>query len=200
MAQMGSFVPARTALIGAVDRIYCRVGASDNLARGESTFLTEMLETAAILNSATEQSLVIMDEVGRGTGTRDGLAIARSVSEHLLDTIKCRTLFATHYHELANMARPRLVNRSLLVEEADGEIIFRRRLVEGATRESYGIHVARLAGIPGDVLQRAEEIMRMLKPVERPSVAPLNPDSKRKKPPDKRDSDSFSQPDLFTLM
>jgi DNA mismatch repair protein MutS len=197
MAQMGSFVPARNAEIGVVDRIYCRVGAQDNLARGESTFLTEMLETAAILNSATEQSLVIMDEVGRGTGTRDGLAIARSVSEHLLDTVKCRTLFATHYHELASIVHPRLVNRSLLVEEADGEIIFRRRLIQGAAEESYGIHVARLAGVPDRVLQRAEEIMLELKAAEKPFTGPLEPDCKRKKTPNKRDAVSFSQPDLF---
>ena len=159
MAQIGSFVPARTAEIGVADRIYCRVGASDNLARGESTFLTEMLETAAILNSATEMSLVIMDEVGRGTGTRDGLAIAQAVSEYLLDTVRCRTLFATHYHELASISHPRLANRSLLVEESGGEIIFRRRLIEGAAAESYGLHVANLAGIPGEVLERAEAIM-----------------------------------------
>ena len=163
MAQIGSFVPARTAEIGVADRIYCRVGASDNLARGESTFLTEMLETASILNSATEQSLVIMDEVGRGTGTRDGLAIAQAVSEYLLDTVRCRTLFATHYHELAAIRHPRLANRSLLVEESGGEIIFRRRLIEGAAAESYGLHVANLAGIPGEVLERAEAIMRTLK-------------------------------------
>jgi DNA mismatch repair protein MutS len=163
MAQIGSFVPARTAEIGVADRIYCRVGASDNLARGESTFLTEMLETAAILNSATEQSLVIMDEVGRGTGTRDGLAIAQAVSEYLLDTVRCRALFATHYHELASLKHPRLANRSLLVDDSGGEIIFRRRLVEGAAAESYGLHVASLAGVPEEVLRRAEELMLTLK-------------------------------------
>jgi DNA mismatch repair protein MutS len=159
MAQMGSFVPARKAEIGAADRIYCRVGASDNLARGESTFLTEMLETAAILDSATERSLVIMDEVGRGTGARDGLAIAQAVSEYLLDTVRCRALFATHYHELAAMSNPRMANRSLLVEESGGEIVFRRRLVEEAAAESYGLHVARLAGIADEVLVRAEQLM-----------------------------------------
>ncbi|MDR0685147.1 MAG: DNA mismatch repair protein MutS [Spirochaetaceae bacterium] len=181
MAQIGSFVPARAAEIGVADRIYCRVGASDNLARGESTFLTEMLETAAILNSATEQSLVIMDEVGRGTGTRDGLAIAQAVSEYLLDTVRCRSLFATHYHELAGLRHPRLANRSLLVEENGGEIIFRRRLIEGAAAESYGLHVANLAGIPGEVLERAEAIMRTLKP----GALPLPPDvpSPDKTPP-----------------
>lgn len=167
MAQVGSFVPARAAEIGIADRIYCRVGASDNLARGESTFLTEMLETAAILNSATTRSLVIMDEVGRGTGTRDGLAIAQAVSEYLLNIVRCRTLFATHYHELASLEHPRLANRSLLVEESGDEILFRRRLVEGAAAESYGIHVAQLAGVPETVLQRAEQIMRLLKSGEK---------------------------------
>jgi DNA mismatch repair protein MutS len=174
MAQMGGFVPARSAEIGIADRIYCRVGASDNLARGESTFLTEMLETAAILNSATESSLVIMDEVGRGTGTRDGLAIARAVSEYLLNTVRCRTLFATHYHELSALEHPRLVNRSLLVEDSGGEILFRRRLVEGAAAESYGIHVAQLAGVPEVVLRRAEQVMLELKSGDRltPETAP----------------------------
>jgi DNA mismatch repair protein MutS len=179
MAQMGSFVPARTAEIGAADRIYCRVGASDNLARGESTFLTEMLETAAILNSATEHSLVIMDEVGRGTGTRDGLAIAQAVSEYLLNTLRCRTLFATHYHELAAIRHPRLANRSLLVEESGGEIIFRRRIIEGAAAESYGLHVANLACIPDDVLQRAEQIMAKLKSGEKTLTGLDGPDETR---------------------
>ncbi|MDR3356112.1 MAG: DNA mismatch repair protein MutS [Spirochaetaceae bacterium] len=186
MAQMGSFVPARVAEIGVADRIYCRVGASDNLARGESTFLSEMLETAAILNSATERSLVIMDEVGRGTGTRDGLAIARAVSEYLLDTVRCRALFATHYHELAALRHPRLANRSLLVEEIDGEIVFRRRLVEGAAAESYGLHVASLAGIPDEVLRRAEELMLSLKSGERApppsaSFTPARPEAAARK-------------------
>jgi DNA mismatch repair protein MutS len=183
MAQMGSFVPARTAEIGATDRIYCRVGASDNLARGESTFLTEMLETAAILNSATERSLVIMDEVGRGTGTRDGLAIAQAVSEYLLDTVRCRTLFATHYHELAAIRHPRLVNRSLLVEESGGEIVFRRRLVEGAAAESYGLHVASLAGVPEEVLRRAEQVMAGLKSGEKtPPPDETQPESGKARP------------------
>jgi DNA mismatch repair protein MutS len=160
MAQGGSFVPASEAVIGLVDRIYCRVGASDNLARGESTFLVEMNETAYILHTATEKSLVIMDEVGRGTGTRDGLAIARAVCEDLLNHKKCRTLFATHYHELSKIAHPRLVNRSMETSDNQGEIVFLRRLREGPAEESYGIHVARLAGLPERVLQRAEEIMR----------------------------------------
>ncbi|MDR2785412.1 MAG: DNA mismatch repair protein MutS [Treponema sp.] len=162
MAQMGSFVPAREAEIGIVDRIYCRVGASDNLARGESTFLVEMNETAYILHTATERSLVIMDEVGRGTGTNDGFSIAWAVSEELLEHIRCRTLFATHYHELARISHPRMANRSMEVLDRDGEIVFLRKLKEGPTGESYGIHVASLAGISDRVIERAGEIMEKL--------------------------------------
>jgi DNA mismatch repair protein MutS len=163
MAQAGSFVPAREARIGICDRIYCRVGASDNLARGESTFLVEMNETAFILNTATEKSLVIMDEVGRGTGTNDGLSIAWAVSEELLNRIGCRTLFATHFHELSILSHPRLANRSMEVLDKDGKIIFLRKLKEGPAAESYGIHVARLAGLSENVLGRAEQIMELLK-------------------------------------
>jgi DNA mismatch repair protein MutS len=167
MAQAGSFVPAQEARIGLVDRIYCRVGASDNLARGESTFLMEMNETAYILHTATERSLVIMDEVGRGTGTNDGLSIAWAVSEELLERLRCRTLFATHYHELAMIAHPRMANRSMEARERGGEIVFLRKLREGPTAESYGLHVARLAGLPDAVLDRAERILERLKMNER---------------------------------
>ncbi len=163
MAQMGSFVPAREAHIGIVDRIFCRVGASDNVARGESTFLVEMNETANILHSATTQSLVIMDEVGRGTGTNDGLSIAWAICEELLNNIQCRTLFATHYHELSRIEHPRLANRSMEVLEQEGKIIFLRKLKEGATEESYGLFVAQLAGIPERVLSRAAQIMDQLR-------------------------------------
>jgi DNA mismatch repair protein MutS len=163
LAQIGSFVPAREAEIGVVDKVFCRVGASDNLARGESTFLVEMNETANILRNATDRSLVVMDEVGRGTGTNDGLAIARAVCEELLDSIGCRTLFATHYHELSRITHPRLANRSMEVAERDGGIVFLRRLREGATTESYGIHVAGLAGLPDRVLSRAAAILERLK-------------------------------------
>jgi DNA mismatch repair protein MutS len=163
MAQMGSFIPAREGRIGLCDRIYCRVGASDNLARGESTFLVEMNETAYILNTATEKSLVIMDEVGRGTGTNDGLSIAWAVSEELLGRVQCRTFFATHYHELSLLRHPRMVNRSMEVREKDGEILFLRRLKEGPAAGSYGIHVARLAGLSPSVLERAGQIMTRLK-------------------------------------
>ncbi|MCL2192030.1 MAG: DNA mismatch repair protein MutS [Treponema sp.] len=163
MAQMGSFIPANGGRIGLCDRIYCRVGASDNLARGESTFLVEMNETACILNTASEKSLVIMDEVGRGTGTNDGLSIAWAVSEELLGRIGCRTFFATHYHELSLLSHPRVVNRSMEVQEKGGQIIFMRRLQEGPTSESYGIPVARLAGLSDSVLDRAGQIMERLR-------------------------------------
>jgi DNA mismatch repair protein MutS len=162
MAQAGSFVPASEARIGLCDRIYCRVGASDNLARGESTFLVEMNETAFILNTATEKSLVIMDEVGRGTGTNDGLSIAWSVSEELLNR-SCRTLFATHFHELSLLSHPRLANRSMEVLDKDEKIVFLRKLKEGPAAESYGIHVAKLAGLSDAVLKRASLIMERLK-------------------------------------
>jgi len=166
MAQIGSFVPAREAEIGVVDKIFCRVGASDNLARGESTFLVEMNETANILRTAGPRSLVVMDEVGRGTGTNDGLSIAWAVCEDLLSEIRCRTLFATHYHELSRIVHPRLANRSMEVAEQDGEIVFLRHLREGATAESYGLHVARLAGIPERVLDRAQAILATVRRTE----------------------------------
>jgi DNA mismatch repair protein MutS len=167
MAQIGSFIPAKEAEIGMVDRIYCRVGASDNLARGESTFLVEMNETAYILHTATERSLVIMDEVGRGTGTNDGLSIAWAVCEELLDNIKCRTLFATHYHELSLISHPALANRSMEVVDRHGEIVFLRKLKEGSAGESYGLPVARLAGLPERVLRQAARIMARLKENEK---------------------------------
>jgi DNA mismatch repair protein MutS len=163
MAQMGSFVPAREASIGIADRVFCRVGASDNLARGESTFLVEMNETAHILRTATDRSLVIMDEVGRGTGTSDGLAIAWAVCEELLNRTGSRTLFATHYHELSLISHPRLANRSMEVLERNGEIIFLRKLKEGPAAESYGLHVAALAGLPAAVLERAGELLLNLR-------------------------------------
>jgi DNA mismatch repair protein MutS len=163
MAQIGSFVPAREVDIGLVDRIYCRVGASDNLARGESTFLTEMNETAYILRTATNRSLVIMDEVGRGTGTNDGLSIAWAVSEELLGHIKCRTLFATHYHELSELTHEHMANRSMEVLEKEGELVFLRKLKEGPSTESYGLHVAHLAGLPTRVISRAHRILERLR-------------------------------------
>ncbi|WP_461255001.1 DNA mismatch repair protein MutS [Treponema sp. R80B11-R83G3] len=163
MAQTGSFVPASQARIGLCDRIYCRVGACDNLARGESTFLVEMNETAFILNTATEKSLVIMDEVGRGTGTNDGLSIAWAVSEELLNKVGCRTLFATHFHELSLLSHPRLANYSMEVLEQGEKIVFLRRLKNGPAAESYGLFVAMLAGLSRNVLERAGQIMKLLK-------------------------------------
>jgi DNA mismatch repair protein MutS len=173
MAQAGSFVPALDAEIGMIDKIYCRVGAQDNLARGESTFLVEMHETAFILNTATERSLVVMDEVGRGTSTIDGLAIAWAVSESLLDSIRCRTLFATHYHELTAIRHPRLRNFSLAVLEEADEVVFLKRLEERPAEGSYGIHVARLAGLPSAVLERAREIQGGLEAKERTPPAAI---------------------------
>lgn len=159
LAQTGSFVPASRARLGIVDRIFCRVGASDNLAKGESTFLVEMSETANILHAATKRSLVIMDEVGRGTSTEDGLAIARAVSEYLLDTIGCKTFFATHYHELSRMEHPNLKMLCMDVLEQNGSVVFLRKVKEGVTENSYGIHVAKLAGIPQTVIDRANVIL-----------------------------------------
>lgn len=159
LAQTGSYVPASYARIGIVDRIFCRVGASDNLAKGESTFLIEMIETANILHSATQKSLVIMDEVGRGTSTEDGLAIARAVSEYLLDSIKCRTFFATHYHELTRMEHPSLKMLCMQISEQNGTVVFLRKVIEGITENSYGIHVAKLAGVPDVVIDRANVIL-----------------------------------------
>ena len=159
MAQAGSFVPADAALIGVVDRIFCRVGASDNLARGESTFLVEMNETANILRNATKNSLVIMDEVGRGTGTADGLAIARAVCEYLLSHEAPRTLFATHYRELTRLKHPKLANYSMSVEETGEAIVFPKILIPGPAQASYGIHVAALAGLPDEVVIRARQLL-----------------------------------------
>ena len=158
MAQSGSFIPAKSAIIGITDRIFCRVGASDNLARGESTFLVEMNETAYILRNATQKSLVIMDEVGRGTSTNDGLSIAWAITEYLLN-LNIKTLFATHYHELTTIKDNKLINLHLDVMENTGDIIFLKKVVEGAAGNSYGLHVAKLAGIPGSVLTRASSIL-----------------------------------------
>jgi DNA mismatch repair protein MutS len=168
MAQMGGFVPAQEATIGLVDRIFTRVGASDNLARGESTFMVEMRETAGILKEATPRSLVILDEIGRGTSTFDGLSIAWAVAEYLHDKKGPKTLFATHYHELTELAmtKPRVKNYNVAVSEWNGEIIFLRRIVEGGVSRSYGIQVARLAGLPDEVVARAREVLANLEKAE----------------------------------
>ncbi len=164
MAQIGSFVPASETHIGIVDKIFCRVGATDNLARGESTFLVEMNETANILRQAGPSSLIIMDEVGRGTSTNDGLAIAQAVSEHILDRLGTKTLFATHFHELTRMNHPSMLNLSLSIAEDKGKIIFLKKVVQRASNNSYGIHVAQLAGIPQEVIDRAKEILSDMEP------------------------------------
>ena len=162
MAQTGSYIPAKSAVIGVVDKIFCRVGASDNLARGESTFLVEMTETALILKSSTRRSLVIMDEVGRGTSTEDGLSIAWAVSEYLLNSVQSRTLFATHYHELTRIEHKKLKLLCMDVKETGGDIIFLRKIKEGAAENSYGIHVAQLAGIPESVIDRSNVILEQI--------------------------------------
>lgn len=159
MAQTGSFIPADRASISVVDRIFCRVGASDNLARGESTFLVEMNETANILRSATDKSLIIMDEVGRGTSTNDGLSIAWAICEYILENIKAKTLFATHYHELTELVDENIFNISMAVKETGNDILFLRKVIEGASSNSYGIHVAKLAGIPNKVIERAKSLL-----------------------------------------
>ncbi len=168
LAQLGSFVPAEEATIGVVDRIFSRVGASDDLARGESTFMVEMIETANILHQATDQSLVILDEVGRGTATFDGLSLAWAIVEHLHETKRPKTLFATHYHELTELAAllPRVVNRKMAVKEWQDRIVFLRRVVPGSADKSYGLQVARLAGLPGSVIERAGEILANLEAEE----------------------------------
>jgi DNA mismatch repair protein MutS len=168
LAQMGSFVPARRARVGVVDRIFTRVGASDDLARGRSTFMVEMTETAAILNNATRRSLVVLDEIGRGTSTFDGVSIAWAVAEHLHDVVGCRTLFATHYHELQDLARerPAVRNLTVAVREVGDRVVFLRKLVQGGASRSYGIEVAKLAGLPPEVLARAREILRNLEAME----------------------------------
>jgi DNA mismatch repair protein MutS len=168
LAQMGSFVPARRARVGLVDRIFTRVGASDDLARGRSTFMVEMTETAAILHNATRRSLVVLDEIGRGTSTFDGLSIAWAVAEHLHDEVGCRTLFATHYHELQDLARerPAVRNLTVAVREVGEQVVFLRKLVQGGASRSYGIEVAKLAGLPREVLVRAREILKNLEALE----------------------------------
>ncbi|MBN1358957.1 MAG: DNA mismatch repair protein MutS [Sedimentisphaerales bacterium] len=164
MAQTGSFIPAKEAEIGLVDRIFTRVGASDELTRGQSTFMVEMTETANIINNATNRSLVILDEVGRGTSTYDGLALAWAITEHLATRVKCRTLFATHYHELTELAElfANVRNLNVAVREWMDEVVFLHRILPGGTDKSYGIHVAKLAGIPKPILTRSQEILEEL--------------------------------------
>jgi DNA mismatch repair protein MutS len=164
LAQMGAFVPAASAKIGAVDRLFTRVGASDNLAGGQSTFMVEMSETSAILHNATAGSLVLLDEIGRGTSTYDGVAIAWAVTEHLHDRVGCKTMFATHYHELMQLPEQlqHARNYNVAVREAGDGIVFLHRLEPGGTDRSYGIHVGQLAGLPAQVVARAREVLTTL--------------------------------------
>jgi DNA mismatch repair protein MutS len=172
--QVGSFVPASSARLGIFDRIFTRVGASDQLARGESTFMVEMHETANILNNATERSLIILDEVGRGTATFDGLSLAWAIIEYIHDNPRRSgiTLFATHYHEVTDLAktRPRVANYNVAVKEWNEQIIFLRKVVAGSADKSYGIQVAKLAGIPRPIIERAREILATLERKERAMV------------------------------
>jgi DNA mismatch repair protein MutS len=202
MAQMGCFVPASEAKIGVVDRVFSRIGALDNIMRGQSTFMVEMMETARILNQATSRSLVVLDEIGRGTSTFDGLSIAWAVAEYLHDQplLRPKTLFATHYHELTELAltKERVKNYNVAVKEWNGEIIFLRKIVEGGTNRSYGIQVARLAGLPQKVIDRAKEILANLEKGEldamgMPKIATTKLPASKPKPP--LQPSLFAQPD-----
>ncbi len=179
LAQIGSFLPAKKATIGIADRVFARVGASDELSRGQSTFMVEMVETARILNTATPRSLVILDEIGRGTSTYDGLSLAWAITEHLHEQIGCRTLFATHYHELTQLADmfPQIANLNVAVREWADSVVFLHRIIPGGADKSYGIHVARLAGIPAVVNERAKDILAQLESdhrddLDRPTIRP----------------------------
>ncbi len=180
LAQMGSFVPASAARVGVVDRLFTRVGASDNLARGQSTFMVEMSETSAILHNATARSLVLLDEIGRGTSTYDGVAIAWAVSEHLHDRIGCKTMFATHYHELMQLPEEleHARNFNVAVRDTGDSVVFLHRLEPGGTDRSYGIHVGQLAGLPADVVRRAQAVLATLEGDHRVAQGPppANPD------------------------
>ena len=166
LAQVGSFVPANTASVGLVDKIFTRVGASDNISLGESTFMVEMTEASNILNNATSKSLILFDELGRGTSTYDGISIAWAIVEHLHENSKCkaRTLFATHYHELNEMEKhfSRIKNYNVSVKENNGKIIFMRTLAKGGSEHSFGIHVAEISGMPRAIVQRAKTILKQL--------------------------------------
>jgi DNA mismatch repair protein MutS len=177
LAQMGSFVPAESATLSIVDRVFTRIGAADNLARGRSTFMVEMTETAVILNTATSRSLVVLDEIGRGTATYDGLSLAWAVIEHIHQRIHARTLFATHYHELTELADqlPGVRNLHVSVKEAGDQVIFLRKVEPGRADRSYGIEVARLAGLPISVIERAREILALHERSEHAVTEELTP-------------------------
>jgi DNA mismatch repair protein MutS len=195
MAQMGSFVPAKEALIGIADRVFARVGASDELARGQSTFMVEMTETARILNSATARSLVILDEIGRGTSTYDGISLAWAITEHLHDEVQCRTMFATHYHELTDLTTTlkHAANWNVAVQESNDDVVFLHRIVEGAAGRSYGIHVAKIAGVPRRVTERATTILATLEDEH------ITPDGRPKVPQRETTRQRRQQKSLFEL-
>ncbi len=207
MAQIGSFVPADSAKIGVVDRIFTRIGLQDDLALGQSTFMVEMVETASILNHATARSLVILDEIGRGTSTYDGLAIARAVAEYIHNhpRLGCKTLFATHYHELTELADslPRARNYNVAVSEEKGEVVFLRRIVPGGADRSYGVHVARLAGLPGAAVNRASDVLAQLEDGAQEQRHPARPHGRRRAPPPEQlplmTARSAALEDLLTL-
>ena len=197
MAQIGSFVPAKSASIGVVDKIFTRVGASDNLSKGQSTFMVEMVETAYILRNATDKSLVILDEIGRGTSTFDGMSIAWSVAEFLHD-LGCKTLFATHYHELAELSKDkeRVKNYNVCVKESDDKIVFLRKLIEGAASHSYGIEVAKLAGIPGEVISSAKKVLYNLEKTQSDIKSSISEDQLKlfnNKQEDKKETELIDQ-------
>jgi DNA mismatch repair protein MutS len=176
MAQMGGFVPARSARLPVMDRIFTRIGASDNLARGRSTFMVEMTETAAILNTATPRSLILLDEIGRGTATYDGLAIAWAVIEYIHSTSRAKTLFATHYHELTELDHlDGVKNFHVSVKENAGGIVFLRKVEPGSADRSYGIEVAKLAGLPPQVIGRAREVLHEHESAEHQATEHLSP-------------------------
>jgi len=183
MAQVGSFIPAESARIGIADKIFTRVGASDDLAAGQSTFMVEMVEVANILNNATARSLIILDEIGRGTSTYDGMSIARAVSEYIIEHIGARTLFATHYHEITDLAEkyPQVMNLSVSVYERADTVVFLKKVLAGKADKSYGIHVAQLAGLPPRLIDRAGEIL----------------DGLEKSQPVFKEEQRISQPSLF---
>lgn len=195
MAQMGSFVPARSATLGIADRVFARVGASDELGKGQSTFMVEMTETARILNAATERSVVILDEIGRGTSTYDGISLAWAITEFLHDEIRCRTMFATHYHELTELTQTlkNASNWNVAVQENNDDVIFLHRIIEGAAGRSYGIHVAKLAGVPRIVTDRAGTILETLESDH------LNADGRPKIPQRETNRQRKQQRSLFAM-
>jgi DNA mismatch repair protein MutS len=196
LAQMGAFVPARRARVGVVDRLFTRVGAADNLVRGQSTFMVEMSETSAILHGASARSLVLLDEIGRGTSTYDGVAIAWAVTEFLHTAIGCKTIFATHYHELTQLTEElaHARNYNVAVREVGDEVVFLHRLEPGGADRSYGIHVGRLAGLPAQVLARATEVLRLLEAGHLVAHQPTP------RPPDARQLALFGQQESHPLL